>query len=225
MRWSIDVVTAMAVFVRALVSIGWLFLTCTGVWAQNLVLNGGFESGFSNWTAIGSVGTPIPGTVQNSGENLIFSPEGTHHARFGPSTPGGIYQTFATTIGQVYSVSYYLHTGTLALGTRLFQAQVGNPSGLTTLESLTNPSLLASFTPRSFRFVATSTTSEIRFTFQSTLSFWRIDDVVVTAVVPELDSSGMRPGLLVVVLLVLTFGRSRSVLERTLPGDEAECDA
>lgn len=188
-----------------------LFLVCLSLvlWlgqpgrAQNLVLNGGFETGnFSSWTQFGDTGFS---SVVATGENGIASPEGTRHARFGPLTTGGIFQNIATTIGQTYQISYALHTG-LSTGTRrTFRAQFGNPLALTTLESLTNPALFG-FTLRTFTFVATTTTSQIRFTFENDPDWWRLDNVSVK--VPELNAQAAQlPLMLVMLMLAIVLER------------------
>ncbi|MBT9582416.1 carbohydrate binding domain-containing protein [bacterium] len=166
--------------------------------AQNLVLNGGFETGnFSSWTQFGDTGFSSVVTAT--------SPEGTRHARMGPMSPGGIFQNIATTIGQAYHISYALSSGGSTSRTRTFLAQFGDRLHLTTLESLTNPALF-SFTYRSFTFVATTTTSQIRFTFENDPNYWRLDNVVVKT--PELNAKAAQlPVMLVMLILLIVFER------------------
>ena len=169
---------------------------------QNLVLNGGFETGnFSSWTQFGNTGFSF---VQ-----ATASPEGTHHAWFGPLSSGGsggIFQDLATTVGQTYQISYSLATGRSRFATRTFLAQFGDPTSLSTLESLSNPLPLFGFTLRTFTFVATTTTSQIRFTFENDPDYWRLDNVIVK--VPELNASTAQlPMILVIVLLLIVWER------------------
>lgn len=167
---------------------------------QNLVVNGGFETGsFSSWTQFGDTGFS---SVVSSGDSSINAPEGTRYAKMGPLTAGGIFQTFTTVIGTAYQISYSLHTGTSTSANRVFSAQFGSTTLPSTLESLTNPSLFG-FTSRTFRFVATTTTSQIRFTFENDPNYWRLDSVSVTRVVPELSVQGAATPLLAVCLLLL----------------------
>ena len=187
-----------------------LFLVCLSLvfWlslparCQNLVLNGGFETGnFSSWTQFGDTGFT---SVQTTA-----SPEGTHQAWFGPLSRGGIRQNIATIIGQTYQISYRLSAGDSTSSTRTFLAQFGNPTARTTLESLTNPALFG-FTLRTFTFVATTTTSQIRFRFENDPDYWRLDNVIVQRVqtVPELNAKAAQlPTILILLMLAIVFER------------------
>ena len=167
---------------------------------QNLVVNGGFETGsFSSWTQFGSTGFS---SVVTSGDSSIAAPEGTRYAKMGPTSSGGIFQNITTIVGAVYQISYTLHAGLDNDRRRTFTATFGSTTAPTTLESLTNPSLFA-FTTRTFQFVATSTTSQVRFTFENDPDYWRLDNVSVTRKVPELSVQGAATPLLAVCLLLL----------------------
>ena len=182
-------------------------LPAPGVWAQNLVVNGGFETGnFSSWTQFGSTG--FSGVINSAGDPAAPSPEGVFHAYFGPLNLGGIFQNFATTVGQVYQVSYLLNAGQSSASTRRFRAQVGSPSAPVTLETLTNPSLFG-YTLRSFTFTATTSVSQIRFAFENDPNYWRLDGVSVRNAAPELDSSTSLPGLVFLCGLVLSLERRK----------------
>lgn len=180
--------------------------------AQNLVLNGGFETGnFSSWTQTGNTG--FTQVLSTAGDPSAPSPQGTFHARLGPLAAGGIFQNFTTTVGMIYRVSYFLNPGFSTGARRTFVAQVGNPSSLITLESLTNPALFAGYVQRTFTFTATTTTSQIRFTFENDPDYWRLDNIIVTRAVPEIDPSNSRLPLLVLLCgWVLVCERRRRAL-------------
>jgi len=193
--------------------------------AQNLVLNGGFETGtFSSWTQTGDTGfTAVSST---SGDPSAPSPQGTYHAYFGPLTSGGIYQNFATIVGTVYRVSFSLNSGLSASANRSFRAQAGRAgSPLTTYDSLTNstipvntpanPHATAVYAQRSFTFTATNTTSRIQFLFENDPDYWRLDNIIVTRAVPEIDLTSSRLPLLMLFcgwLLVCERRRSAAPL-------------
>ena len=183
---------------------------CKVAWAQNLVVNGGFETGnFSSWTQFGSSNSGYPGYT---GITSGGAPQGSLFAYFGPvSSTGGISQNFTTVIGQVYTISYFLQND-YSFGTHTFLAEFGNPGSLSTLESLTNPSSFG-YTLRTFIFTATSTTSQIRFTFQNDPSYWRLDNVIVKDKVPEIHPSGARfPLTLLCLGLLILYDRRRGAL-------------
>jgi hypothetical protein len=164
----------------------WLVLlvsACPPLWCQNLVVNGGFETGnFSGWT--GSFGTVVSGGA----------PEGSYYARSPGVGSGSIYQDLATTVGTVYRISYRVRTQLVAS----FSAQFGNPAALTTLDTAG----ASSFTLRSFTFQATTATSRIQFSYGTFFGRTSLDDVLVRSTVPELDASR---GALPLVLLGLMF--------------------
>lgn len=200
---------------RALVIWLSLLVLAAPSWSQNLVVNGGFETGnFASWNTFGSNNFSgiTTGESSSGGFPAITPPEGNRYAYFGPLSQAGIFQNFTTVIGQIYRVSYYLNAGRSNNSTRTFNAQIGNPAGtLTTLESLTNPSLFA-FALRTFTFTAVSTTTQIRFTFENDPEYWRLDGVVVRNTVPELNGSGTRLPLFFLLGLVLVFRTRRPVV-------------
>jgi len=190
----------------------------SSVLAQNLVLNGGFETGdFSNWTQARD--TDFTEVLSSASDPDAPSPEGAYHARFGPLDNGDIFQNFGTSVGTIYRVSYFLYTGTSSSTRRTFEARVGTPGSLITLETLTNPAIFAGYVQRSFTFTATSTTSRIRFTFQNDPDYWRLDDVFITRAVPEIDPSRSRLPLLILFCgVLLVWERRRSHGLRGIPG-------
>ena len=154
--------------------------------AVELVQNPGFETGdFTNWTQFGDtsfsgVSTSSPdGTPPHSGNFLSY---------FGPtSAMGGIQQNIGGTIaGNLYNISFWLAnsepgTNNAALVT----------FGSTTLLSLTN-SPAFSFTQFTYTNVAASSNNAIlQFGFLHPPLYWDLDDISVTAAVPEPGTLGL----------------------------------
>jgi hypothetical protein len=118
--------------------------SCTS--ASNLIANCGFESGdFTSWVVAGTDTTtiqgqqyygvegfdPFPvatgGTAPNSGNDQAFVSD--------PSNPLTLSQTFATTVGATYTVSFYMATATVDGDTLLTNALTAK-FGTSTLASL-----------------------------------------------------------------------------------------
>ena len=83
-------------------------LVCTTAWnanAQNLVANGGFETGdFSGWTHSGDANG-----FDTVGDVSTFAHSGTHYAALG-SFPdsGSLEQNLSTVPGRLYTLQFYL---------------------------------------------------------------------------------------------------------------------
>ena len=147
--------------------------------AASLVANGGFETGsFSSWDLTGdssfssvSSDTPVPQT-------------GTYGASFGPfRTTGGISQTLATFAGTAYILDFWLQAEADALGAfapNSFQATWNGA----TVTSLLNSSAF-NYRHLIFNVTASSSLTGLGFTFRNDPAFWDLDNVSVTAVVPE----------------------------------------
>ncbi|HEY5035563.1 MAG TPA: carbohydrate binding domain-containing protein, partial [Chthoniobacterales bacterium] len=143
------------------------------VHAQNLVQNPGFETGdFPPWvdsgdTSFSSVSSNNPHT-------------GTFSAQMGPSSSDGFLdQTIPTTIGQNYTVDFWLSNSD-DTNNNDFSASFG---GVTVL-SLTNADQFG-YTEFTMNVTATSSSSDMHFAFYNPPSYWYLDDVSVTAAVPE----------------------------------------
>ena len=148
-----------------------------------VIANGGFETGdFTGWTQFGD--------TSFSGVDTIAPASGTYAAFFGPGTPGGIFQTVATNPGDTYVITFSLQGEADVLGVSIPNSFEFDWDGVTQM-TLTD---VAAFAYQSFSFlvVASSATTDLRFTFTSIPAFWDLDDV--RASIPE-------PGSMVLAVL------------------------
>lgn len=185
--------------------------------AQNLLLNGSFEQlGFegtngymyvpsgsntiSNWTPILNwveynnlgVGYPDLGVAQDGSYSIDIAPL--------TYTGGGIKQSFRTTPGTQYDVSFYL-------GTVTANSRDGTGSCLVTVGSsvfsfsTTNKNLFVKWEPKSFVFTASDANSELSFiTLDDPYKhFVLIDNVIVLprASTNTISLTGFYPGIVV----------------------------
>ena len=146
--------------------------------AQELVTNGGFETGnFNGFTQTGNTGyttvTPAP----------LFVASGAYGATFGPvGSTGGITQTLSTNAGQSYLISFDLQN--LFGGTpNFYEVLFGGVSLFTATNS-------AAFGYTNFSTTATAlgVSTDLAFNFRHDPTFFALDNVSVTAVngaVPE----------------------------------------
>jgi len=161
----------------------------------NLIKNGGFETGdFSDWVQSGSLestGVSIS-RCAHSGDYCVYfnSPVSDR--------PNILTQTFATQIGQSYTLAYWLteqFDGELSS----FSASINNWE--TTLGDFGN-GIVEDWTEESYSFVATATATTLGFKAFNQASSWRLDDVSVDAsAVPE-------PGTLALLALGAAFLRT-----------------
>jgi hypothetical protein len=159
-----------------LLVVGSFFLLHQSVSAQELVVNGGFETGtFAGWTQV--LNTGFTG-VDTSGPH-----SGTFNMDTGPvGSLGGIAQTLATTTGGHYTLSaWYNNLVQTTGGTSEFQIQW---EGNTVFDILDPP--VAGYVNVTLNLTATTNGSEVRFLFRQDPSFIHFDDAsVVGAAVPE----------------------------------------
>src|SRR5271165_5397298 len=85
-----------------------LLVSASAAFAQNLLTNGGFETGdFTGWTTGGNFGA----TGVTSGSFYVYSgaQEGNFYAYLGPvGTDGTLSQSFTTQAGASYTFSFWL---------------------------------------------------------------------------------------------------------------------
>jgi methionine-rich copper-binding protein CopC len=136
--------------------------------ANNLIVNGGFESGsFSGWTQSGNTGaTGVDGGNVHSGHFAAY---------LGPvGSDGFIAQTFGTTAGSTYVLDYWLeHDGGSPSD---FYAQI---NGTTVPGSRLDSPPAFGYTEYTFSFVATGATTELKFGFREDPTYFHLDDVSV----------------------------------------------
>jgi len=157
---------------------------CASLGARaELVVNGGFETGtFSGWTLFGTTATYVGVDTQ--------SPQsGTYAAFFGSpvASTGGIFESLATVAGQAYTVSFWLKNENDVTGIATPNSFSFNWNGGAAELSLTNVAATA-YHQYMFTLLATSATTDLRFTFGNDPSFWDFDNVSVNlarSAVPE----------------------------------------
>ena len=158
-----------AVFLAAL-----LFSSIPTASAQELVTNGGFETGnFFGWTVVDASNNT------NVGTDPLFAFQGNSYANLGADPGiGTLSQTIATTPGQSYQFSFALANDiTPPAGGNFFQALFGGQSVLT-LNNLGD----ADYQLYNYNVMASSTSTTIEFRYQHGDDFFRLDSV---SVVPE----------------------------------------
>jgi hypothetical protein len=169
--------------------------------ADNLIVNGGFETGdFTGWKTTPAAAGSDFGVA---GKGTLFPKvgkygphTGNNYAFFGAVTPlfqDSISQTFATKAGTKYTFSYWLADD----GTAPAKFDAYWNGNL--VSEITGPKAFG-YTLFSFTETATSTTTTIQFSAYQVQKFFSLDDVSVTAL-PE------PPALALVVLgMVVTAG-------------------
>jgi hypothetical protein len=131
-----------------------------------LVLNGGFETGgFSSWTLSGNTAT--------TGVDAVAPHSGRFSAFLGPQgSLGFLDQILPTLAGTTYELSYFLQSD--GSTPNEFRAQV-NSNIL--FDQINIP--LRPYTQFVFDFVATGSSTDLKFGFRDDPGFLRLDDITV----------------------------------------------
>jgi hypothetical protein len=177
---------------------GLLACWTTSASAQQLIVNGGFETGdFTGWTITG-VG----------GDNFIdTNPADAHSGNFsletGPVGGLGFFtQTAATTAGSNYVLSFWLRN--LGGPTNEFQVSWEGNVLLDTMNTAADPA----YVNYTFNVTATTNGSSVSFGFRQDPSFWLFDDAsLVAAAVPEPATWALMAGAVIVSAGYVTWKR------------------
>jgi hypothetical protein len=129
----------------------------------DLVVDGGFENGFTGWREKGSGDFSLT-TDAHSGTAAAAL-----HDSGGP--PGRLSETLATVVGETYTLAFWL--ANTAAGNNSFVAKAGGQ----TLYTETNAGI-ENFIQHTASFTATSSSTTLQFQFQNSAS-WHLDDVSV----------------------------------------------
>ncbi len=153
-----------------------LFAFSGSMFAQNLINNGGFETGdFTGWTQSGDLG--YTGVCQSnqgdlddcSGRNVF---DGIYMGSFGPmDSHGYLTQAVATTAGQAYTISFWLQNGPSPNDFSL------SFDGVTLLDLPNQDGF--SWTQYTFTTIATGSSADLQFGFYQPQDYWELDDVSV----------------------------------------------
>lgn len=161
--------------VRFVVLAGVVAFSSLPVNAAELIVNGGFETGnFTGWTRSGALG--------NTFVTAAAAATGNYGASFSPNLVGSISQSFATVVGNAYSLHFDLAHN---IGTASATNSFGFDFNGVPVQGFGNYQALP-YTSLTYTLVATSAISELKFNFRdgrpTSFSF---DNVSLTGDVPE----------------------------------------
>jgi len=181
--------------------------------------NTALASSFTGWTVEAATGTPTISLVNGDPGSLLgLTPvEGSQYLSFngaGGQAGGKIWQSFTTSIGQEYTVSYSVGRSGLGGGgdTVSLEAKVNNAGNTTQNTSKSE----LSWTSQSFTFTASATSTILSFVDVSTAALANYDlalDGVSISAVPEPSSYAAMFGIgLVGVASVRRFRMNQGVV-------------
>ena len=154
-------------------------LSCATPAFANLVSNGGFETGnFTDWTQFGNTGATGVGTSSPTG---VGPHSGNFLGWFGAvGSDGGIFQNLTTVVGATYNLTFWL---ALDRGTPNDWSVSWN--GITQLLQVNATPF--GYTQFSFSgLLATSTSTQLAFSFRQDPRYFELDDVsVVGGTIPD----------------------------------------
>lgn len=151
-----------------------LLLACAAgrLSAQNLVLNGDFETGdLTGWTLSQPFGAAVMSGVS------VHS--GAYGLGLGSGTPMDLSQWLMTEVGVKYDISLWVAVDTVSVQENEFTASIG---GINFLSLVDQPA--SAFMEARHSFIATSTSTLLNFNHTFADRFFFLDDVTVTAI-PE----------------------------------------
>ena len=179
---------------RLVLALSFAAILCAAshVSAFNLVVNPGFETGdFTGWTT-------TPAASGSDFAVVPFNPHsGTFAASFGATGTDldAISQTFATTPGTLYDLSFWLANGN---ANNEFRVTFGGVTALDLIDSGDLP-----YTQFTFSGLATGSSMTLEFAARNVVSFSFLDDVSVTppSSVPESSSTFSLAALVIPLML------------------------
>lgn len=179
---------------RVLLASAFAALVIPSIASADLVVNGGFETGdFTGWILSGN---PIPGTVDTQ------DPHSGNYAAdlVAAGSPSFMEQFLPTTSGTRYSLTYFLNVSADSTGGPVeFLAQV---NGVTVFDQTNIPT--QPYASYSFPFLATGTSTVLKFGFRNDPGSFFLDDISV-APVPEPSSLWL--GFLATAFAILAICR------------------
>ena len=178
---------------KRLLGIATLALLISGsALAQNLVTNGGFETGdLSGWTFSTAPGDAIYSGVCQNGQGDLSSCsgrdvfDGTYMGSFGPISENAyLSQTLSSgiTAGHTYDVSFWLQTGP---SPNYFSVSFNGVQLAYISNAESDPAYFLPWTHYTLTGVATGDTADLEFTFWQPQDYWELDDVSVVDETPE----------------------------------------
>ncbi len=175
-------------------------LCVPSILSADIVFNGGFESGdFTGWIQSGN---PIAGTVDTA------NPHSGNFAAdlVAAGSPSFIEQFLPTTSGTTYHLTYFLDVSTATTpGPIEFLTQV---NGITLFDQTNIPP--QPYTRYSFPFVATSSSTDLKFGFRYDQGSFFLDDISVNAGAAIPEPSSLWLGLLVTVFAIVAVRRQQA---------------